>query len=61
MAPKEIDTTPPCYAMVHPGLEQVAAEELKEKLDSDIRKTLPGFVIFRPGFFHSNLLQIILT
>lgn len=58
MAPKEIDTTPPCYAMVHPGLEQVAAEELKEKLDSDIRKTLPGFVIFRPGFFHSNLLQI---
>jgi len=58
MAPKESGTTPPCYAMVHHGLEQVASDEIKEKLDGDIRKALPGFVMFRPGYFHQNLLNL---
>lgn len=40
-------SVPPCYAMVFHGLEDVAAEEIKEELGGEIRKISPGIVIFR--------------
>ncbi len=39
--------TPACYAMVHPGLEEVAADEITRDLGGDVRKTSPGVVVFR--------------
>ncbi len=41
------ETLPPCYAMVHPGLEEVAGEEIVQELGGEIKKTGPGFVVFR--------------
>ena len=33
--------------MVHPGLEQVAADEIEQELRGDVKRTGPGFVVFR--------------
>src|SRR5262245_18945213 len=38
---------PPCYAMVQPGLEPVAAEEIEARLGGEIKRTGSGFVVFR--------------
>ena len=38
---------PACYAMVIPGLESVAAEEITADLGGDVRKVSRGLVIFR--------------
>jgi 23S rRNA G2445 N2-methylase RlmL len=38
---------PPCYAMVLPGLEEVASEEITDDLGGDVRKTGRGLVVFR--------------
>ncbi len=37
---------PPCYAMVHPGLEEVAGEEIA-RVWADIKKAGLGIVVFR--------------
>lgn len=39
---------PPCYAMVLPGLETIAAEEITRNLKGDVKKTERGLVVFRP-------------
>jgi 23S rRNA G2445 N2-methylase RlmL len=49
---------PPCYAMVLPGLEEVAAEEIKERLGGDVRKTARGIVVFRVGAIDPGLLRL---
>ena len=49
---------PPCYAMVLPGLEEVAAEEIKETLGGDIRKTARNIVVFRVGAIDHDLLRL---
>ena len=49
---------PPCYAMVHPGLEAVAAEEIAEDLGGTVRKTAPGLVIFRVPEIGPELLRL---
>jgi 23S rRNA G2445 N2-methylase RlmL len=38
---------PPCYAMVLPGLEEIASEEITDDLGGDVRKTARGLVVFR--------------
>ncbi len=38
---------PPCYAMVLPGLEPVAGEEIADALGGLVKRTGPGLVIFR--------------
>ncbi len=38
---------PPLYAMVLPGLEPVAAEEIADDLGGEVRKTARGLVVFR--------------
>jgi 23S rRNA G2445 N2-methylase RlmL len=47
MARRASPPLPSCFALVVPGLEKVAAEEIKDVLAADIKRTLPGMVVFR--------------
>lgn len=38
---------PACYAMVIPGLEPVAAEEIESELGGQVKKSSPGLLVFR--------------
>ena len=38
---------PPCYALVLPGLEEVAGEEITRDFGGAVRKTARGLVVFR--------------
>jgi 23S rRNA G2445 N2-methylase RlmL len=49
---------PPCYAVVHPGLEPIAAEEIERDLDGEVKKTGPGFVVFRVPEIDERLLSL---
>jgi 23S rRNA G2445 N2-methylase RlmL len=49
---------PPCYAMVLPGLEPIAAEEIEETLGGEIKRTRPGFVVFRVPEIDVSLLRL---
>lgn len=55
---KKTAEVPPCYAMVLPGLEAIAAEEIASDLGGDIRKTLRGIVVFRVPEITEQLLQL---
>lgn len=52
------DSAPPCYAVVLPGLEPVAAEELERDLGAEIRRTGRGLVVFRVPEIDQRLLQL---
>lgn len=58
MPAKSVSSAPPCYAMVHPGLEEVAAEEIETRLGGEVRKTVRGAVIFRPIQVSRSLLDL---
>ena len=47
-----------CYAMVLPGLESVAAEEIGDDLGAEVKKTARGFVVFRPERIDESLLRL---
>src|SRR3974377_182044 len=49
---------PPCYALVFPGLEPVAAEEIEAILRGDVKRTENGMVVFRVSEIDSGLLQL---
>jgi 23S rRNA G2445 N2-methylase RlmL len=49
---------PPCYALVHPGLEPVAAEEIERDLDGEVKRTGRGLVVFRVPAIDESLLQL---
>ena len=49
---------PLCYAMVVPGLETVAAEEIREALDADVKRTSRGIVVFRAPRIDKSLLTL---
>lgn len=49
---------PPCYAMVHPGLEEVAADEIERDLGGEIRKKTRGIVVFRVNAIDDRLLTL---
>src|SRR5438552_23849 len=46
--PRSEPEAPACYAMVIPGVESLAAEEIRERLDAEITRTAAGLVVFRP-------------
>src|SRR5262245_45852563 len=54
-APPEI---PACYAMVHRGLEDVAAEELERDLGAEVKKSGRGLVAFRVPEITPALLKL---
>ena len=49
---------PPLYAIVQPGLEPVAADEINRKLGGEIKKTLRGMVVFRLNEVTPALLEL---
>jgi 23S rRNA G2445 N2-methylase RlmL len=59
MANRRAETvTPPCYAMVHPGLEEIAADEIRRDLGGDVKRTAPGLVVFRVADIDTALLDL---
>lgn len=52
---------PACYGMVHPGLEEIAAEEIEHDLGAEIRRTAPGLVVFRVDPIDRRILGLRLT
>lgn len=49
---------PPCYAVVIPGLEDIAAEEITRRVQGDIKKIEPGLVVFRVPELDDSLLRL---
>ncbi len=49
---------PACYAMVHPGLEPIAAEEIENDIGGEIKRTSRGIVVFRVDEINERLLQL---
>lgn len=52
---------PSCYAMVHPGLEEVAGEEITADLGGQVKRTTPGLVVFRLDEINSSILRLATT
>lgn len=49
---------PPCYAIVFPGLEKIAAEEIAAVLRGEVKRTAPGLVVFRVPQLDPGVLQL---
>ena len=49
---------PPCYALVHPGLEPVAADEIEHDLGGEVKRTGHGLVVFRVDAIDDSLLEL---
>ena len=49
---------PPCYAMVFPGLEEIAGEEITRDLGGEVRKIGPECVIFRVDPLDKRVLEL---
>jgi 23S rRNA G2445 N2-methylase RlmL len=49
---------PACYAMVIPGLESVAKDEITRDLGGDVKKTSEGLIIFRVPEINDSLLRL---
>ena len=56
--PRSAPELPACYAMVQPGLEPVAADEIERDLGGEVKKTSPGIVVFRVPAIDDNLLRL---
>jgi len=57
--PRSQPSVPPaCYALVHPGLEAVAAEEIEHDLGGEVKKTSPGLVVFRLPEIDARVLKL---
>jgi tRNA (guanine6-N2)-methyltransferase len=49
---------PPCYAMVHEGLEEVAGEEITRRLGGKVKKAGLGIVVFRVPEIDASVLDL---
>jgi 23S rRNA G2445 N2-methylase RlmL len=49
---------PACYALVHPGLEEVVGEEIERDLKGEVRRTARGLVVFRVPEIDTDLLAL---
>jgi 23S rRNA G2445 N2-methylase RlmL len=49
---------PPLYAIVLPGLEDIAADEIERDLGGEVKKTAPGLVVFRVAPIDESVLQL---
>jgi tRNA (guanine6-N2)-methyltransferase len=58
MNKKDRDALPACYAVVHPGLEEVAAEEIEAELGGAVKKSGLGIVVFRVADIDRRVLQL---
>jgi tRNA (guanine6-N2)-methyltransferase len=49
---------PSCYALVVPGLEEIAAEEITADLGGTVKRTSPGLVVFALAEIDRSLLRL---
>ena len=49
---------PPLYAMVHGGLEPIAADEVNRELGAEVKKTTRGIVVFRLETLTPDILKL---
>src|SRR5262245_39635756 len=56
--PESKPTLPACYAIVLPGLEEIAADEIRRDLGGDVRKTANGVVVFRLNAIAERILSL---
>jgi tRNA (guanine6-N2)-methyltransferase len=56
--PRAEPVVPPCYAMVQPGLEEVAGEEIARTLGGEVKKTGRGLIVFRVPHIDEGLLHL---
>lgn len=49
---------PACYAMVQPGLEEIASEEIADALGGEIKRAGGGFVVFRLPEIDRSILSL---
>jgi 23S rRNA G2445 N2-methylase RlmL len=49
---------PPCYAVVLPGLEAVAEDEIQRELDGEVKRSARGLVVFRVPEIDDGLLRL---
>jgi 23S rRNA G2445 N2-methylase RlmL len=54
----EPDSAPPCYAVVHPGLEAIAGEEICRDAHGKVKRSAPGLVVFRVPEVANSLLRL---
>jgi tRNA (guanine6-N2)-methyltransferase len=45
--PRQESEPPPLYAAVHPGLEELAGEEIEHELGGEVKRSGAGIVVFR--------------
>jgi tRNA (guanine6-N2)-methyltransferase len=58
MSRRKPPETPPCYALVHPGLETVAADEIEHELGGEVKKAGKGVVVFRVPEIDASVLRL---
>jgi tRNA (guanine6-N2)-methyltransferase len=56
--PSHSEPLPACYAIVFPGLEPVAGEEIGDFLGADVKRSGPGFIVFRAPEITTSLLDL---
>jgi tRNA (guanine6-N2)-methyltransferase len=56
--PRTPPTLPACYALVQPGLEEVAGEEIEHDLGGAVKRTGRGVVVFRVPEIDGSLLRL---
>ncbi len=52
------EAVPPCFALVHPGLEAIACDEIVRDLGGEIKKQDRGLVVFRVPKLDTSLLEL---
>src|SRR5262249_33771587 len=52
------ESLPPCYAVVLPGLEEIAGEEITGVLKGEVKRTAGGLIVFRVPEIDENLLRL---
>jgi 23S rRNA G2445 N2-methylase RlmL len=56
--PRRVAELPPCYAMVLPGLEPIAADEVERTLHGEVKRTASGLIVFRVPEIDAELLRL---
>src|SRR5262245_5184496 len=49
---------PPCYALVFPGLEEIAADEITRDLGGEVKRTTRGVIVFRVPELDPSILRL---
>src|SRR5260370_10115119 len=53
-----VEPLPPCYAIVFPGLEEIADDEITALLKGEVKRRAAGLVVFRGPQIDPTLLRL---